>query len=124
MAAPGSDGSFLTSEPIEILRRDGGQFLKQCRIEFPPRLTVGACRRYETQLAQHAKDFVERVLQGEFVPTQNQHCYDRKGQDTVPSKSLGRRAKFLARLFRGELAPQTREELEFVFLFTLLLLPG
>src|SRR6266511_1657819 len=44
MAAPGSDGFFLTSESIKILRRDGGQFLKQRRVEFPPRLAVGARR--------------------------------------------------------------------------------
>src|SRR6266511_3002813 len=124
MAAPGSDGFFLTSESIKILRRDGGQFLKQRRVEFPPRLTVGARSRRETQLTQRAKDFVERVLQGKFVATQNQHCYNRKCQDAFTSKGRRRRAKFLTRLFRGEFAPQTREELEFVFLFTLLLVPG
>src|SRR5215510_13001726 len=44
MAAPGSDSSFLTSKAIKILRRGGGQFLKQCWVKFPPRLTVGARR--------------------------------------------------------------------------------
>src|SRR6266545_3043997 len=99
MAAPSSDGFFLTSEPIKIPRRDGGQLLKQGRVEFPPRLRVGARSWHETQLAQRAKDFVERVLQGEFMATQNQYRYPRKGQDTVPSKSCRRHAKLRARLF-------------------------
>src|SRR5215831_841157 len=99
MAAPSGDGSFLTSEPIKIFRRDDGQFLKQRRVEFPPRLTVGARRRRKSQLAQRAKDFVERILQGEFMTTQNQHCYKRKGQDTVTSKSRLRCTKLRTGLF-------------------------
>src|SRR5262249_29423947 len=124
MAAPSGDGSFLTSESIKILRRGGGQLFKQRRVEFPPRLRVSARSRRETQLAQRAKDFVERVLQGEFVATQNQHCYERKGQDTITSKGRRHRAKLLTRLFWSELAPEKREEFEFVFLFTLSLVPG
>src|SRR5262245_14900466 len=124
MAAPGSDGFFLTSESIKILRREGGQFLKQRRVEFPPRLTVGARSWRETQLTQRAKDLVERVLQGKFVATQNQHCYKRKCQDAFTSKSRRCRAKFLTGLFRSELAPQRRKELEFVFLFMLSSIQG
>src|SRR5215510_14678192 len=118
MAAPGSDSSFLTSKAIKILRRGGGQFLKQCWVKFPPRLTVGARSRHETQPAQGAKNLVERVLQGKFVATQNQHCNERKCQYTVTSKSRLCCAIFLTCLFRSEIAPQRRKELEFVFLFT------
>ena len=57
------------------------------------------------------------------MAAEDQHRYYRKGQDTVPSKSCRRRAKFGACLFRNELVSQTREKLEFVFLFMLLLLP-
>src|SRR5215470_633359 len=123
MTAPAGDRAFLTSEPIKVLGCDRGQFLKQGRIEFPPRLRVSTRSRRETQLAQRAKDFVERILQGEFMATQNQYRYQRKGQDTVPSKSCRCRTKLRARLFCGELVSQTREKLEFVFLFMLLLLP-
>src|SRR5262249_41368660 len=84
----------------------------------PPRLTVGARSRRETQLAQRAKNLVERVLQGKFVATQNQHCNERKCQDTVTSKSRRCCAIFLTCLFRSEIVPQRRKELEFVFLFT------
>src|SRR5262249_22858593 len=99
MAAPSGDGSFMNSESIKILGRGGGQLFKQRRFKFPPRLRVGTRSRRESALAQHAKDCVERVLQGEFVATQNQHCYERKGQDTITSKSRRHRAKLLTRLF-------------------------
>src|SRR5262245_17125307 len=99
MSTPSDDRAFLTGEPIKVLGRGRGQFLKQGRIEFLPRLTVSARSRHETQLAQRAEDFVERVLQGEFMAAQNQHRYQRKGQDTLPSESCRRRAKFRARLF-------------------------
>src|SRR5262245_23571051 len=99
MAAPSGDGSLLTGEPIKVLGCGRGQFLKQGRIDFLPRLRVGARCRRETYLAQRAEDFIERVLQRKFMAAQNQHRYQRKAQDTVPSKSCRRRAKLRARLF-------------------------
>ena len=124
MAAPKGDGSFLTTEPIKILRRHGGQFLEHRRIKFPSRLRVGAGRGRKSRLAQRAEDFVERVLQGEFMATQDQHDDQREGQDAVASKSRRRRAKLRPRLCRRNPVTQTREKSEFVFLFILLSLPS
>lgn len=71
MPAPGQDFAVLTIEPVEIVARRLVQMDKKIGIDFLSGLTQSTIGRRQTQLSQGLKNFVERILKGEFVTSKN-----------------------------------------------------
>lgn len=71
MSAPSQHFAVLPVELVKIISRSVMKMDKQGRIEFLPGLRQGAIGRRQTQFAKRRENFVERILEREFMTSKN-----------------------------------------------------
>ena len=71
MPTPGQDFAVLPVELVKIVSRGVMKMDKQSRIEFLPGLTQGAVGRSQAQFSERSENFIERILEREFMTSKN-----------------------------------------------------
>lgn len=115
MAAPQSDLIRLLG--IKVLANDAIEQGEGFRLELLPRVAIGAVGRNLKDSPQGREDFVERILERQFMTSQNQQSHFRKRQSPVPREVLRTLPIRGNEKRTRQRRPDLSQQIEFIFFF-------